>query len=490
MLREMFSYRPQRRWSDRRVAVALAAVSLVKGLFWIALMPTFKVADEPSHFENIQYRGEYHEAPHSESAEPLGTTVHAGSPPDVRMAWLRTNELFRSRYVSGVRSVHEEQLLREMASSNDSRRGTGRLTSANYPGFYYNAAVPVYEAFRRVSLLTRLAAIRLVSLLFGIIAVVATFFTARLIINSRSLAVAAAIVVMLQPMESQMTAAVNNDAGVIGLAALLFYLQVRFLVRAPEIPKLGWGVFMAMAAGAIVFTKPHGFALLPGCAFTCAWIVAKNVRSRRAWIFAGVTATIAGLFIVAAIYHMRDHGQTAVIGNTPASGATLPPAASPTYLAFLDRLDDGYKLYLFRSFFGQFGWMDYSLPGYWLDAIRLVWSLVQFGAVVIVAARVVRFPGSDWLSMRGFLLAAFTAACTVAFILYAEYRFRFLGVVGVVQGRNMLFGLPALAIVAAASYGALVPRRFRTLSALALATSAFGLQLGSILYIFRHHYGS
>ncbi|MCU1282804.1 MAG: Uncharacterized protein JWM53_6350 [bacterium] len=485
----MSSTRP-RRWSDRRVAGALAAVALVKGLFWIALLPTFKIADEPTHFENIQFRGEYFEAPHSETAEPLGTTVHAGSPADVHLAWQRSNELFRGRYVDGVRSVHEEQLLREMASDATTRRGSGRLTSANYPGFYYNAAVPVYEAFRRVSLLTRLAAVRLVSLLFGIIAVVATFFAARLIMDSRPLAVAAALVVMLQPMESQMTAAVNNDAGVIGLAAVLFYLQVRFLVRAPEIPKLRWGIVMALAAGGIVFTKPHGFAMLPGCAFTCAWIVAKNVRSRQAWIFASVTAAVAGVFVIAAVFHMREHGQTAVLASPSGGAATIPPSASADYLKFLGQLDDAYKLYLFRSFFGQFAWMEFSLPGYWLDLIRLVWSLVQFGVVAVVVARVVRFPGSDWLSIGGFLLAAFTAAFTVAFILYAEYRFRLLGVRGVIQGRNLLFGLPALAVVAAASYGALVPKRFRTLSAFALATSAFGLHLGSVLCIFRNYYGS
>jgi hypothetical protein len=377
-----------------------------------------------------------------------------------------------------------------MASDDSSRRGTGQLTSNNYPGFYYNSAVPVYRIVRRLSILTRLAAVRSVSLLFGVIAVVATFFAARLIMASRPLAVAAALIVMLQPMESQMTAAVNNDAGVIGLAAVLFYLQVRFLVRQPEIPRLHWGVLMAVLVGCIVFTKPHGFAMLPGCVFVCALIVARNLRDRRAWIFAAVTGVIAGVFVIAALSHMRAHGQTTVIANTPAADAVLPPAASPDFLAFLSRLDDNYKLYLFRSFFGQFGWLEYSLPGYWLDCISLIWALVKLGFVAAVAFRVIRLPGWSWLSMPGFLFAGCTAAVTVAFVLYAEYRFRFMGIAGVIQGRNMLFGLPALAIVATASYGALVPARFRTLSAAALATCAAGLHFGAILYIFRYYYGT
>ena len=470
------------------MAGALAAATLIKGIFWIALMPVFKIADEPTHFENVQYRGERFEKPRHVAHEAFGTTIHAGSPADVRLAWERSNSLFRNRYVSGVRSVREENLLREMASDPTTRRGSGQLTSYNYPGFYYNAAVPVYEIFHRVSVLTRVAAVRFVSLMFGIIAVVATFLAARLIMKSRALAVAAAVVVMLQPMESQMTAAVNNDAGVIGLAAVLFYLQIRFLMRAPEIPALRWGVLMAVLAGCIVFTKPHGYAMLPGCAFACAWVVAKNLRERRAWIFAGVTAAIAGALVLGSVEHMQATGQTAVV--TSAAAPTLPAAASPNFFTFLHTLDESYKYYLFRSFFGQFGWLEYSLPPYWLDSIRLVWTLIEAGAVAALIVRIARIPGWSWLSITGFLFSACTAIFAVGFILFAEHRFRRLGIVGVIQGRSFLFGLPAIAVSAAASYGALVPARFRTLSAAALVTSAAGLHAGAVLYIFRYHYGT
>jgi hypothetical protein len=484
----MGSVRPRRRYSDRRVAGALALVALFKGIFWIALFPTFKIADEPTHFENIAFRGEELRAPRQLSGEPFGNTIHQGSPPDVKMAWERTNSLFRNHYVSGVRSVHEEQLLRQMASDPATRHGSGHLTSANYPGFYYNAAVPVYEVFRRVNLLTRLAAVRCVSLMFGIMAVVATFFTARLVMKSQALAVAAAVVVMLQPMESQMTAAVNNDAGVIGLAAVLLYLQIRFIVRAPEIPDIRWGILLAVLAGCIVFTKPQGWAMLPGCVVSCAWVVARNLRQRRAWIFAAVTAAIAAALVLASFRHMEATGQTTLLAAAPK--ATVTSAASPTFWAFLHSLPASYKEYLFRSFFGQFGWLEYSLPGYWLDSIRNVWLLVKIGAVAALVVRIARIPGWNWLSIVGFLFCACTAVFALGFILFAEYRFRHQGIWGVIQGRNLLFALPPLAIVAAASFGALVPARFRSLSAAALVTSAAGLHAGAILCIFRNYYGT
>jgi hypothetical protein len=478
-------------WNDGRVAGVLAAVTLIKGIFWIALIPAFKIADEPSHFENIAFRAEHFQAPHSEDAEAYGTTIHTGSPPDLLLEWKRTHELFRGRYVEGVRSVHEETELRQMARDPASRTGTGRLTSASYPGFYYNSAVPMYEVFKRTSILTRVPAIRLVSLFYGIMAVVATFFAARLIMTSQSLAIAAAVIVMLQPMESQMTVAVNNDAGLIGLSGLLFYLQLRFLIRAPEIPALGWGILMALVAGALAFTKPQGYSMLPGCGIVCAWIVAKNLRERRAWIFAAVTAACAGVLLAASLAHMQHTGQTAVLSvPSGAGGHEIPRGASPDFLTFLDSLDDGYKYYLFKSTFGQFGWMEYSIPVIWLDNVRLVWTLVQLGTVAAIAVRVVKFPGSSWLSMRGFLFSAFTVLFALGFILFAEYRFRLMGLRGVIQGRNLLFALPALAVLAAASFGALVPKRFRSLSAAALSTSAAGLHLGAIMCIFRNYYGS
>ena len=439
-------FRQRREWSDRRVAVALAVVALLKGLVWIALIPVFKVADEPTHFENIQFRGEQFAAPFAYGNEPFGTTVHDGSPPDVKVAWQRTNELFRLRYVPGVRSIHEEMELRQMASDPVSRHGTGRLTSANYPGFYYNTAVPIYEIFRRTSVLTRIAAVRCVSVAYGLMAVLATFFAARLVMKSQALAIAAAVVVMLQPMEAQMTAAVNNDAGLIGLAAVLFYLQLRFLVRAPEIPSPKLGILMALTAGALVFTKPQGFAMLPGCAIACGWVVASNLRNRRAWIFAGVTAACAAVLIGLSFAHLQRTGQMSLVASPASTGAAAATAtqASRGFITFLRSLHEGYKVYLFRSAFGQFGWLEYSIPAVWLERILSAWVVVQIGAIVAVVLALAKAPGSTWLSMRGFLFSAYTALFTVAFVLYAEHRFRLMGVQGVIQGVTCCSACPRL----------------------------------------------
>ena len=180
---------------------------------------------------------------------------------------------------------------------------------------------------------------------------------------------------------------------------------------------------MAVLAGCIVFTKPHGFAMLPGCAFACAWVVAKNLRARRAWIFAAVTAACASVFLLGALVHMQRTGQTALLASpSGAAAAAVRPGTSPSYLSFLDGLTENYELYLIRSFFGQFGWLEYSLPGNWFLGLgfgqrwldRLIKSRRRgagsHSSQVRRSRRVA--PGWSWLSIEGFLFSG----CTALFI--------------------------------------------------------------------------
>src|SRR5206468_3211947 len=123
-------------------------------------------------------------------------------------------------------------------------------------------------------------------------------------------------------------------------------------------------------------------------------------------------------------------GQTTPLASAaPSSGGAHPQL--PSYWTFLRTVDDGFKLYLFRSFFGQFGWLEYSIPYYWLDCVRMVWTLVEVGFVAALLVRIARLPGSSWLAMRGFLFCAGTALFALGFILFVEHRFRLMGIWGV-----------------------------------------------------------
>jgi 4-amino-4-deoxy-L-arabinose transferase-like glycosyltransferase len=421
------------------------------------------------------------------SGKRIEKVMHAGAAPETLLAWRTTNAYFENLYRPGVRSVPEEEQLRAMAADPRNRRGDGQVSSIDYPGFYYAIVTPAYMLFKHSSVLVRLDAVRMMSLLLGILAVVCTFLSARLVMASRALAVAAAVLVMLQPMESQMTAAVNNDAGVIGLAALMFYLQLRF-IRAAEPPDWRLGALLGVLAGCIVWTKPHGYAMLPGTAVACAVVLSRNLRARRAWLFASVTGAVTAVLVLAAVWGTLHEGRVLV---PPASAAAAAAGVQePTYIDFVLGLDKTFEDYLFRSAFGQFGWLEYAMTGYWFETTRLIGTIATWGFVAAVATRVLVDPRERlWLRFDGFMFATFTASVAILVVLYAEYRFRLIGVQSVIQGRSFLFALPPAAVAVASCYGSLVPARFRTLSAAALVTGAVCMHIGAIILIARYHYG-
>lgn len=478
----------QWRWTDRRLAVGIGLFALVRSLVWIAMMPVFKIADEPSHFENVQYRAEHLKAPRFDGG-PMGKVMHSGAAPEVLLAWQLSNFYFRGQYMKDTRQALEEQKLDDMADNPVNRHGDGQITSMAYPGAYYDLGVVAYDLFRKSSVVTRVFAVRIVSALLGVLAAVATFFAARRVMDSRALALAAALIVILEPMEAQMTAAVNNDAGIIGFAALVFYLQIRFLVETPRIPAWWLGLLLGLTTTLAVLSKPHGFATGPGSVIVCGLIVARNLRSREAWRFA-LAAALPILVVALPSQWLTVHEGTRILPAPVEVAAGAAAQLRPDFSAFLSTLDDSYALYLLKSTIGQFGWLEYSLGIGWIDYVKSVANLAWYGFIAAVAARLLWPDESRWLSMRALLFCAFTVGFAVLFILYAEYRFRLAGMQGVIQGRSFLFSLPAAAILLCACWGALVPSRFRTLSATALIMCAVALHVASILVIVRYHYGS
>ncbi|MCU1279439.1 MAG: hypothetical protein JWM53_2985 [bacterium] len=476
----------ERRWSDRRLALFIAVLGLFKGLVWMAMTPPLKIADEPTHFENIAYRAEFLKRPRYDGGgRPIGKVMHDGAPPEVFHLWHVTNRYFRGKYLPNVRVVPEEQELRNMAAVDKNREGDGQITSMAYPGVYYDLGVVAYDLFRHSSVIVRIYAVRFVSVLFGIVAAIASFLAARQVFDSRTLALTVGLLVMLQPMESQMTAAVNNDAAILGFGAVIFYLQLRFFREPQTVPHWRWGLLLGVINTLAILSKPHGYGLAAGSVFVCLALLYKNRRSRAAWLFC--TSVALPLAVVVLAYQWQTHHEgTALVPSATAHSATI----ETDFVTFLSTLDETYQSYLFRSTFGQFGWLEYALSSEWTDLIRAIGGLTWYGFIAAIAARLLWPDDSRWLSIRGLLFSLGTVVFSVLFILYIEYLFRQGGVSGVIQGRSFLFAYPAAAIIVCSCWGALVPARFRTLTGAALFTCALALHIGSILLIGRYHYGS
>jgi hypothetical protein len=459
----------------------LVLVTGLKGLIWVGLIPLFMVADEPAHFDNVQFRAEHHTAP-ERGEKRIPKVMHEGAAPEVLLLWRTT--IPKDYYYRSHAKDLTPMKLESMAPDPKQRDTDGQAPAIDYPGLYYKLAVPFYRAFLESSVVTRIAAVRMLSWLFGLCTVLFSYFAARLVIVDPVLALVAGLLVALQPMASQQTAAVNNDAGMIGVAAALFYYQLSTVAALPGLPKLSSLVGLGLCSVLLVAMKPTGYGILPGVPVALA-IVAFSHRNdrrvRRVAVLGLALAVVAGV-----VLWQRGFTLDRVL---PGDAAQPGAYGKPHFLEFLRSLDATYVEYLLRSAWGQFGWLDYSMSFTWLPHLRSVYWLIQVGSVVAIATWSLRAPDRPfWFRGLLFLFSAGTVLVGVAFILYVEHRFRLTGVLGVIQGRNFLFVIPAFGIWCIVSLAALVPARYRSLTAAMTLTGALCLHAAGIMTVLRQHY--
>ena len=344
---------------------ALVVLVLVKGWAWIGIFPVWKVADEPAHFDNIQYRAERGQAP-----RPTGAKIEAvmgpGVSAELHRSWEVTQHYWRSDFLPGVRSVPEEGELAELARHDDARLSDGQMPAMSYPALYYELGLVPYRLFAHSSIVTRAFAVRTLSLLFGVLAVLCTFAAARRVVDDPWLAFAAALLVALHPVESQQTAAINNDAALVGIGALLFYLQIRMLAAWPDAES--WRVYalFGACAGLALLAKPQALALMPGCAVVVAVGAWGRWRARATLVRLGAAAAaFAPLAVVAAIQLSASARAWATVNQ-----ATRPHLDAPLHRGFVGWLlhfDPRFSRFLFRTFWGQFGWIEFGFAREWFD---------------------------------------------------------------------------------------------------------------------------
>ena len=471
----------------RAFTAALVVLVLARGLAWFATYPVFKVADEPAHFDNIQYRAEHRGRAPVENGEQIDKVMSPTASRELRQAWSATNHYWRDNFIRNRLAVPEELELQDMALEPESRETHGQMTAMGYPGLYYTLGIIPYQLFHDSSILTRVFAIRALSLLFGLMAVLFTFYAALLAVDSEWLAFAAAVFVCLQPMESQMTTGINNDAAVIGLCAALFYVQLRLLTGA-ELPSSRWGAVLGAIAALAILSKPHGYGMLPGCLFVLLLLSVRHPGWRTLRLCAVALVTFAAVRSVPAMVDLLGPSVLTHRASAPhAGGFHLPPLLA--FPSWVDDLPASFKTNLFHSAWGAFSWLDFSFADPWFEAIGAVLPGVWVGAAAAVVIRTLSPPNVRlWWRTNAVAFSAATAGCGFGFILFLEYFAQTVIKVHAIQGRAFLFVAPAFAICGVVSLGSLVPARLRPFIAGMIVTGSIALNLGALVTVMRFQY--
>lgn len=482
---------PTTRWL-RFALVAILLFTFARGAIWTVTTPSLWGPDEDYHFLYV------------DKIARTGAIINPRSP-------LYSSEYSRTvtitkfdSYGTGARSQFSGdpkaslRLLEELPDS--ARRGVavGRGVGVVHPPLYHAFGAAADRATGDASLPTRMLWVRMVSVLFGVLTVYATWLlAAQLAPRNQAFAVVAATVVATQPMLGYLSGLVNHD---IALASLftLGCAQLAFMLRVPPRPKQG------LALGAIIssalLVKASAAALLPLAALVLLLQAVGHRESRReSAISAGVAlvsiACLAGWWYV---HSLTAYGTLSGIVTTGQPEGFIPSSPDPKEVPRRGYLDVGFSEYWLwtREWLGDwyktgfFHFLNFESPKgrWWYFAPAFCLTLGMAASLAFLTRRRVN-PAERLMRMQMIVLLLAMPVLALPFF-YTDVQQK-LGGAGFLVNAGR-YTLPAYAplvsaLLAAGFWAVRHEVRAALGAAIVLASGLFCFQVYNVNYIDRYY---
>lgn len=400
-------------WMPLSIVIAVCAITMV---LWAFIVPVYESPDELHHWKYAQYI-------HSHLALPPYTTdyLEAPQPPLYYLliaplaSSMRPPPILQHPEFERIFGFHFDHLLRVHIDSP-----CWPHLFANCPGDSHR-----YWPIRRA---------RLVTITFGLIAVVFTALAVFEVTKSRPGAVMAAALIGFLPQFDFRSASVNNDPALVCFSAIATYFIVRMIVRGFEIvPAVCGSVAIALA----FLSKISAAVLVPVFA-AAILLTAPNWRTRFqrwAYLFA-----ICGFIVLPwLIWNKWVYGDILASSKITQTVPLMVHKKSITDPYFRTE----FLRKLSQSFFGYFGWLTLKLPRFIYQGYAMLYLVAWCGLLFSVPKREKLL----WIS----LLMAATALGSLAFLAYANLMYE------QPQGRLIYQSLSAIVVLVALGLGA-IPR--------------------------------
>lgn len=299
---------------------------------------------------------------------------------------------------------------------------------SHQPPAFYLLASPLHKATARLPLEEQVAALRLLSVALSGATVVLAFLVVRAIFPQElSLQLAVAGFVAFLPMRSAIAGSVSNDALAELVATLLLLTMVQILRTGF---RKGQALLLGFLLGLALLTKMTLYGYLP-----LALLVAllspsqgKNGNSSRLRLL-GLTLAVA--LLISGWWFVRN---ALVYGGTDLFGLQRHDQVV-TGQPRLEQLDGAALSYfgstLFKSFWGQFGWMGILIDERLYFVLGLLSALAAFGLVLFLG-RVVLGKGAlsphqkASLAAMGLALAVVVAQLVLYNLTFIQAQGRYL----------------------------------------------------------------
>lgn len=320
---------PSGGWA-RWALVLLLVFTFARGALWATTTPSFWGPDEDYH------------AMYAESIAREGRIIAPGRPlySNEYVATLDWTEFDvyganRRRDFSG----DPKATLKRLAGFPEAGRRAsevGRGVGVVHPPVYYGLAGAVDSLMLDRALPTRLFWMRMVSVLFGVLAVYGAWLLGSVVLRrSVVLPLAAGLIVALQPMIAFFSGLVSNDAPTIAMFTLALAMLAHLLAR-PPVPRQG--LWLGLPVALALAMKSTSLALLPLAALAMVLQGASFGGWRRiaraAGVAAGVVVALIGWwYVYARIEYGTFTGEVAAAHGPRALLASLEPLAAAVPLA-------------------------------------------------------------------------------------------------------------------------------------------------------------
>ncbi len=459
---------------NRYLLLTILGLTLVKGILWSAIVPAWQAPDEHSHFSVVQFIAEFGRLPGPEDDAKISEEIHQST---VLL------ELWRIAFHSKEQTIFSpgldgpsESLIRDIPWETRLAPSRQRSTAMHLPPLYYILGAGVYRLTYRGDILTRLFAVRQVSVILALVTVWLAHRTTRIVFpTNAAIQVTIPILVSFHPMFTFLGAVINTDIMLITLSSWATYLLL-LVIRSGFTTKRA-AVF-GLVLGLGVLTKPQiWFLLAPLAVVTLLEISRRKISVRRMLLL--LTLLIAICLAVAGWSLIRNQKLNENIFYSPRVSRDTPH--SDTSLAeFLWTYEQRLTGELFRGYWGIFGWLDTSMSqeSYYLLRLATWIALLGMGVYVGKAWAQKHFTDTD-IS----LLVQGTYAITyiTAFAILGFWHYRNIGGTQPSQGRYFLAPLISQMTLGAVGLLAFVPNRWHRVGHLALQT---GMILLNIVALF------
>jgi hypothetical protein len=328
---------------------------------------------------------------------------------------------------------------------------------AYQPPLYYLAATPIYLIARGAGIDATVIALRLFSVVLGVVVLIVAYSIVREIFpNDDLFALATVGAIATIPQHIAVSASISNDLAAEVVLALILWIAIKRVngaIRDSQFVILG-----GIAFGAALLTKTTAYVpgalVLIGAILVTKQLRITNYELRIIFFLFALAALIAAPMFAR---NLLIYGITDPLGIARHDAVVIgqPTTAEMITRFGLNKIVSDFFVVTFKSFWAQFGWMGVLVHERIYIALAALTVIAILGhifyAIRILRQRDLLSPAQWWCAI---LLSAMIGVAVADYVLY---NFKFLQF----QGRYLFPALVPLALFLVIGLRELIPNAFR-----------------------------